>query len=202
AYPNAIVASPDRSRVYVAEAGINAVAVLDTTLPLAPRLLGRILTGWYPTALEMSPDGRSLYIVNAKGIGEDAGVGPFYASTAPSLAGIDSNYIFGTVQKVDVSTPPANSDAAIIANMTVNWNTDASVGPLGGAPSRLIKRVIFILHENKTFDSMLGDQGQFGPYASTRYTTGQGTLITNLQFTPVALNTQIIARRFAVGVNY
>ena len=201
-YPNAIVASPDRSRVYIAEAGINAVAVLDTSTPLAPRLLGRILTGWYPTALEISLDGRTLYVVNAKGIGEDPGIGSTFASTAPSLANIDGNYIFGTVQKVDVSTSPATSDAAIIANMTVNWNTDASVVPLGGARSRLIRHVIFILHENKTFDSMLGDQGQYGMYASTQFTTGQDTKIRELQFTPVALNTQTIARRFAVGVNY
>jgi YVTN family beta-propeller protein len=205
-YPNAIIASPDRSRVYIAEAGTNSVAVLDTTTPLSPRLLGRLLTGWYPSALEISPDGRTLYVVNAKGIGEDVGPGggtrPVSTSPSPSLANIDSNYIFGTVQKVDVTVPPTTSDAAIIANMRVNPNVDTSVVPIGGGPSKQIKHVIFILHENKTFDSMLGDQGQFGPFSSTRFVAGDGSTRNDLQFTPVALNTQAVAARFATAVNY
>ncbi len=70
-YPNALVVSPDNTRLYVAEAGLNSVAVLDVTNPTAPKLLGRIPTGWYPTSLSISADGQSLYVTNAKGIGED-----------------------------------------------------------------------------------------------------------------------------------
>jgi DNA-binding beta-propeller fold protein YncE len=55
----------------VAEAGINFVAVINTENPVRPYLLGRIPTGWYPTGLAISNDGKSLYISNAKGIGED-----------------------------------------------------------------------------------------------------------------------------------
>ena len=40
AYPNALAVSPDNTRLYVAEAGINSVAVLDTTDPLNPKLTG------------------------------------------------------------------------------------------------------------------------------------------------------------------
>jgi DNA-binding beta-propeller fold protein YncE len=69
--PNAIVVSPDNTRVYIAEAGINSVAVLDSTDPLNPKLIGRIPTGWYPTVVALSSDGKSLYVVNAKGVGED-----------------------------------------------------------------------------------------------------------------------------------
>jgi DNA-binding beta-propeller fold protein YncE len=59
-YPNAIVLSPEGRRLYVAEAGLNSVAVLDTAVPLRLRLLGRIGTGSYPTSLSISPDGRYL----------------------------------------------------------------------------------------------------------------------------------------------
>src|SRR5262249_41377016 len=96
AYPNALAVSPDQSRVYVAEAGINAVAVLDTTKPMHPRLIGRIPTGWYPSGLVLSADGRTLYVVNAKGVAEDATAGapaPPSTSAAP-FAIIDSNFIF------------------------------------------------------------------------------------------------------------
>jgi DNA-binding beta-propeller fold protein YncE len=47
------------------------VAVLDTSDLFAPKLIGRIPTGWWPAALAISPDDKFLYIVNAKGIGED-----------------------------------------------------------------------------------------------------------------------------------
>src|SRR5262249_36371759 len=71
AQPNAIAVSNDGSRVYVAEAGINSVAVLDSSNPMQPKLLGRIPTDWYPTAVALSADGQTLYISNAKGVGED-----------------------------------------------------------------------------------------------------------------------------------
>jgi len=39
-YPNALAVSPDNTRVYMAEAGINSVAVLDTHNPAQPVLIG------------------------------------------------------------------------------------------------------------------------------------------------------------------
>jgi hypothetical protein len=40
--------------LYVAEAGVNSVAVLDVSDPTSPKLLGRIGTGWYPTGVTVS----------------------------------------------------------------------------------------------------------------------------------------------------
>src|SRR5262249_38584191 len=65
-----------------------------------------------------------------------------------------------------------------------------------------IKHVFFILHENKTFDSMLGDEGHFGVYASPTFSRADGTKFTDHQYAPVAVNTQLLARTFAAGVNY
>src|SRR5262249_24913212 len=53
-YPNALAVSPDNTKLFVAEAGINSVAVVDVSDPLKPSVLGRIPTGWYPTALAVS----------------------------------------------------------------------------------------------------------------------------------------------------
>src|SRR5262249_7867818 len=104
AYPNAIVASPSGDPLYVAEAGLNSVAVLDASNPLRPRLIGRIPTNWYPTALAINQDGLSLYILNAKGIGEDINPATKPTPGAPptglvSDTSTDSNYIFGSLQK-------------------------------------------------------------------------------------------------------
>lgn len=210
AYPNALAVSPDNGRLYVAEAGLNSVAVLDTTNPTQPRLLGRLPTGWYPTALSLSADGRYLYVVNAKGIGEDINPATTGNPTATGLAsfiGVDSNYIFGSVQKVDLTTTPVDNSTVATLNYAVNPPTDTSIVPVGGAASTKIKHVIFILHENKTFDSMLGSQsGHFGVYASTTYngSTGpsSGNAYTDAQFNSVAVNTQALANAFATGVNY
>jgi YVTN family beta-propeller protein len=208
ASPNAIVASADGTRVYVAEAGLNSVAVLDTKNPERPVLIGRIPTGWYPTALELAADGRTLYIVNAKGIAED--IPPTGAtappskvmSTAGSLFKIDSHYIFGTVQKVNLALTGPDNRAVLANTFVIAPKVDDRVVPAGGARSRTITHVFFILHENKTFDSMLGNMSQFGRFASLTYTDSSGASFSDPQYTAVSKNLQALAGKFAVGVNY
>ena len=209
AYPNALAVSPDNTRTYVAEAGLNSVAVLDTSNPAAPRLLGRIPTGWYPTALAVSADGRTLYVANAKGIGEDINLKTDPSSTTPpstglaSAPGVDSNYIFGSVQKIDLTTQSLDNNGVLRNNFAINQPADTSIVPVGGAASSKIKHVFFILHENKTFDSMLGNLGsRFGNFASLNYNNFDGNSYTNRQYIGVSLNTQTLATKFATAVNY
>jgi YVTN family beta-propeller protein len=207
AYPNALAASPDNTRLYVAEAGLNSVAVLDVSAPLTPKLLGRIPTSWYLTGVAVSPDGHFLYISNAKGIGEDINPATATTGTAPptglaSYSGVDSNYIFGTVQKVDLRQAVDNT-TVLGYNFAMNPPTDISIVPAGGAASSKIKHVIFILQENKTFDSMLGNlKSRFGAYASMSFNDKTGAPYTNGQYTGVALNLQRFATTFAAAVNY
>lgn len=207
-YPNAIAVSPDKTRAYVAEAGINSVAVLDTTTPSSPKLLGRIPTGWYPTGVAVSADGKTLYVVNAKGVGEDLNpaVAPGSNGNATGVESFtDGNYVFGTAQKIDLTATPAPYDNTTVLanNFARQANLDGSVVPTGnGTRSSRIKHVFMILHENKTFDSMLGNVPQFGAFASTSFNTQAGAAATSAQFTPVAVNTQAIAQAFATAVNY
>ncbi len=46
--PSALALTRDGKRLYVALAGIDAIAVIDTSDPLHPHRLGLIPTGWYP----------------------------------------------------------------------------------------------------------------------------------------------------------
>ncbi len=64
--PFGLAVSPDETRLYVAEAGINAVGVVD--IPTMT-VLGHLPVGWFPAKLAVSPDGRSLIVANAKGFG-------------------------------------------------------------------------------------------------------------------------------------
>lgn len=149
--PDALALSKNGDRLYVALAGINAVAVLDARDPLHLHRLGLIPTGWYPSALALSPNGRYLYVANAKGFGEDRS----------SAGEYDSNAIWATLQRIDLKNlslkrPTLNSLA--YARTTAPAHDDAVVPPLGALrQSTLIKHVVFILEENKTYDAMLGD---------------------------------------------
>ena len=213
-YPNALAVSPDNTRLYVAEAGLNSVAVLDTSNPVAPVLLGRIPTGWYPTALSASADGKSLYIVSDKGVGEDINPNTNF-TTNPTASGVESfsnsNSIFGTLQKIDLTAYALDKTTALANNYAVQSGPlDTSIVPLGGPASNKIKHVIFILHENKTFDSMLGNQTHFGVFANPNYNLANGTTSADTEyvvtgptgFTSLAYNTQALADTFATGVNY
>ena len=239
-YPNALVVSPDNTRLYVAEAGLNSVAVLDVTSPTQPKLLGRIPTGWYPTSLAISPDGGTLYVANAKGIGEDVNPNTGVTVNFPSPptpasggnpaqpgafnGGVDSNYLYGSAQKISLTGLTLDNTRVAGLNYAVQpaAKLDATVVPLGGAASGKIKHVFFILHENKTFDSMLGSQSaHFGAFAATAFNYKDGTPYnvttvpapgggsqsapvpyTSAQYTGVSLNTQLLATTFATGVNY
>ncbi len=205
AYPNAIVVSPDNTRAYVAEAGINSVAVLDTANPAAPKLLGRIPTNWYPTGVNISADGKTLFVINAKGIGED--INPKTVGGAHNPTGVesftDSNYIFGTAQKIDLTTLKLDNATALGNNFAFQNSVDTSIVPAGGAASAKIKHVFFVLGENKTFDSFLGNQNHFGAFASATFNNQNGSVNANqAQFTGVVPNIQLLARTFATGVNY
>jgi len=64
--PFGLALSPDESRLYIACAGINAVAVFDTR---SRTVLGYIPTAWFPGRVALSRDGLTLYVANAKGFG-------------------------------------------------------------------------------------------------------------------------------------
>jgi len=54
--PFGLALSPNQKRLYVAESGINAVAVIDA---VTLKVLGHIPTGWFPSKVEVSNDGKN-----------------------------------------------------------------------------------------------------------------------------------------------
>src|SRR5260370_38679119 len=75
ATPNAVAVDAGANRIYVANAGENAVVALDLdTLAI----VGKIPTAWYPTAVGVTSDGK-LAIASARGLGR----GPSDGTPAP-----------------------------------------------------------------------------------------------------------------------
>jgi YVTN family beta-propeller protein len=64
--PFGMALSPDEKRLYVACAGINAIAVLDAR---KGKVLAYLPTAWFPARVALSPDGKTLYVACAKGLG-------------------------------------------------------------------------------------------------------------------------------------
>jgi DNA-binding beta-propeller fold protein YncE len=204
--PDAIVASPNGKRLYVALAGMNAIAVIDAHNPRKLHRLGLIPTGWYPTAIAVSPNGRYLYVTNAKGIGQEPRFtgGPPYR-TAPNghvyQADQDSNVVWASLQRIDLhglALQKTTYSALRYLRTAQRAVASTLVPPLRSLQrSSAIRHVVFILEENKTYDAMLGDltDAQGRPYGD-----GDPSLVSfGAGITP---NLHALARDFALAANF
>jgi hypothetical protein len=163
--PVALALAEGQKRLYVALAGIDAVAVLDISNPVRPHRLGLIPTGWYPSALALSADGKRLFVTNLKGLDHDANFQGDRAEVRDARGRTlsvehDANVVWSTLQRIDLNgLDLRRSTAAALSYLRAVKPVvpDPVVPPAFSAASPRIKHVVFILEENKTYDAMLGD---------------------------------------------
>jgi YVTN family beta-propeller protein len=164
---NALALSPAGDRLYAANADNNDVAVIDVREPGKSKVLGFIPVGWYPTALAVSRDGRSLFVANGKGTRSAANpAGPQPTVRRTPKTELISGLFLGSVSAIPVP------DAAALARYTaqvyknVPYNEKLRfVVPFEGksaVPAKVgdtspIQHVIYIVKENRTYDQVLGD---------------------------------------------
>lgn len=145
--PSAEALSRDDKRLYVALAGLNAVAVLDARDPAHLHRLGLIPTAWYPCALALSPDGRYLYVAAAKGVDG-----------------------WGELQRVDLRSLPLEPAtlSALRYNRTVSAAQANPVVPAlhSGKRSTSIDHVVYIAIGDESYDTIFGDLGRGNSDAS------------------------------------
>jgi DNA-binding beta-propeller fold protein YncE len=137
-------------RLLVAEAGINAIGVID---PQARRVVGHIPSAWFPTDLALS--GNKVYAVAAKGFG----TGPNATSTVAFERSFQAELRRGAVQIFDL---PSDAELAAMTQ-TVYKNNGFIESP--DAPGSLpagVKHVVVIVKENCTFDEVFGDLEKAG----------------------------------------
>ena len=156
---NGLALSPDGTRLYVTLGAENAVAVIDLA---RRRVLGRIPTGWYPTGVAVSRDGRALYVVNEKSSpGPDPSNG--YATAAGKARNTTHRNEYGWAQEkaglLYVPVPNAATLATLSAQVDANdgFANRNVVDPTMTALRGKIRHVIFITNENRTYDQVLGD---------------------------------------------
>jgi DNA-binding beta-propeller fold protein YncE len=66
--PDALAITSDGQTLFVANADNNCVALIDISQPSRSQVKGFIPTGWYPTAVAVTPDGKQLLVGVGKGL--------------------------------------------------------------------------------------------------------------------------------------
>jgi DNA-binding beta-propeller fold protein YncE len=162
--PNSLALSPDEKTLFVATANVNAIAVFDVSLRGKSASLGFIPTGWYPTSVRVTPDGRRLLVANGKGATTKSDL-PInnkrqYIATLyrGSLSVIDLPDQKHWEQQMASWTAEVHSCTPLKAHAAVS-GTRPEGNPIpakAGDPSP-IKYVIYIVKENRTYDQVFGD---------------------------------------------
>ncbi|HZN11116.1 MAG TPA: beta-propeller fold lactonase family protein, partial [Blastocatellia bacterium] len=166
--PNALALAPDEKTLYIANADNNNVALVDVGRRGESKVRGFIPTGWYPTSVRPSRDGRRLFVANGKGVASAANPkGPQPTRRRDANTEYIGSLLRGTVSLVDL--PNAARLGQLTRQVYANSPyTDellrAARAPRGpspiparvGAPSP-IKHVIYVIKENRTYDQVLGD---------------------------------------------
>jgi YVTN family beta-propeller protein len=137
----------------VAEAGINAVGVIDTR---QMKVLGHLPAAWFPSRLLIDRD--TVYAANVNG----QGTGPNVWQSAFD-AGEGSAAWMGTFRRGSIASFPLPGAAEVTAATgTVMDNNglrphDDAPGPGGTSLPGGVKYVVMIVKENRTFDEVFGD---------------------------------------------
>jgi YVTN family beta-propeller protein len=170
--PNSLALSPDEKTLFVANACNNTVAVFDVAKLGRSRSLGLIPTGWYPTSVRVTPDGRHLLVANGKGTHSKANPnGPQPGRKAPSNVVEYIGGLFqGTLSLIDL--PDRKRLERHLAGWTAQarrcspLQSDAQVSaprsagnpiPLRPGDPSPIRYCIYIIKENRTYDQVFGD---------------------------------------------
>lgn len=168
--PNAVALSPDGKTLFVANADDDAVAVVDVGGdPRAARTKGFVPSGWYPAALALSSDGKTLWVANAKGgwSWSNAVGGPDPTKKGDGKPWKKTRTIPGSVSRIEAPSPKA------LTALTARAYANRRPGARGAAPVKAsavvpaapggaspIKRVVYVIRENRTYDQVLGDLTQ------------------------------------------
>ncbi len=211
--PFGLALSPDDKTLYVAESGINAIAVIDIA---SMKVSGHIPTGWFPSKLAVTNDNKHLIVANAKGFGSGPNGGKNYNVGAEGT--YIGNLMKGTVQVIDIPDKNKlkeltrevienNFDFKLVENNLLNSRKNNPVPLFPKQKESPIKHIVFISKENRTFDEIFGQvEKANGDKTIARY--GKNVSFSNRKKTRHIKNADImvnhlkLAKEFAIGDNY
>ena len=187
--PNSLRLSPDERFLFVSNGGFNSVAVIRLAgAGIAPgaapiqgaledeedddeqnqnsRVIGLVPTGWYPESVNVSPDGRTLYVLNGK---NNAGPDPLHCSgTTNENVGasctVHNQYILQLEKAGFLAMPMPGARELGDLTRQVAYNNHflkpadyQQQQQVMGFLRDQIQHVIYVVKENRTYDQVLGD---------------------------------------------
>lgn len=131
----------------VAEAGINAVGVIDTR---TMKVIGHLPVSWFPTRVLVEEN--TVYVTNARG----QGTGP---NVERDPLGEGGDTFIGTLRRGTVSafSLPAAEELDAQTALVMDANGFRPKPAAAAAPPDAIRYVVLIVKENRTFDEVFGD---------------------------------------------
>jgi DNA-binding beta-propeller fold protein YncE len=209
AEPEALAASSDGSRLYVANAISDAVAVIDTR-KLTSRAarqgmvepIGFVPTEWMPMSMAFLPssNGGKLYVATAKGKGTGPNNFPQRVagtSRAQGKTTYIATLVYGSLAVLDAAEAEKNLPQWTSAVLESNRMKAAEekIAFAGGAENP-IKHVIYIIKENRTYDQIFGDLTKDGK------SVGNGDPSLTMYGAAVTPNLHKLALQFGVLDNF
>jgi YVTN family beta-propeller protein len=193
-----------RGWLLVAEAGINAIGVLD---PAAGRVLGHLPAGWFPTKVVVDRD--QVYVSSAKG----HGTGPNADRQAPLSRTFQAEMRRGSIS---VFPLPEAAELAPHTARVMGLNGFVAQKSVPAPLPNAIRHVVIIVKENRTFDEVFGGLekaangvvrgapmlsrfGRWGVIRPDRKNLQQRLGLRNILVTP---NHHEMARRWAFSDNF
>jgi DNA-binding beta-propeller fold protein YncE len=166
--PNSLALTADGRTLLVADADNNSVAFVDIAERGQSKVEGFIPTGWYPTVVTVTPDGKRVLVGSGKGLG----TGPNHVSrpidknAATASFVHHGNNLTGLISFIDMpakaklaeytkqvyENSPYRDELLVKAEIKGNSVIPSEVGK--GSP---IRHVLYIIKENRTYDQVFGD---------------------------------------------
>ena len=207
AEPVALALEADGRKLYVANMGSDAVAVIDTdklTAKTAKRGMaepvGFVPTEWMP--ISMAFTGGKLYVATDKGKGTGPNnmpqrEVPGAAARRPSTSTYIATLLYGSLAVLDPAEIdkdlPQLTETALESN---RMKAAAEKIPFAGGRANPIRHVIYIIKENRTYDQILGDLEQDGKSA------GNGDASLTMYGAAITPNLHKLALEFGVLDNF
>ena len=181
--PNSLALSTDERQLYVTNGGANAIAVIDRIPSAAGKRLpvngvmghllvgsvsGLIPTGWYPSSVSASADGKMLYVVNTRSV---PGPNPDGCRNTSSIARGALDECYGQNEYIlqldkggfeTIPTPDAQELSSLTKQVAENDHYVSEAQHAANEKTMAflrahIRHVIYIIKENRTYDQVLGD---------------------------------------------
>lgn len=211
--PFGMAVSPDQKTLFVAEAGLNAVAMINIA---SMKVEGHIPTPWFPAKIQVSPDGKKMLVACSKGFGS----GPNGGNNIdlPGRKAYIGYLMRGAVSVIDIPstselkkyTQQVLDNNFCIREATASAFQDRSSNPVPlypGEKESPIKHIVFISKENRTYDEVFGQlaKGKGDP-SLARYGLGVtfanrvGTMV--VEKADVMVNHMRLAQQFAISDNF